>query len=116
MTISISVPNTLEDNLRREARRQHLSPEQLAVQILEDALADDDLPTLEEVVAKIKALPRRPQNIRPAVGSLRDLLASDSEDANFDLEAWQQEWMKVEEELRATTLADDTAEGFYPNP
>ena len=116
MTIMISVPSALEDNLLEAARRQHLSPEQLAVQILEDALAEDDLPTLEEVVAKIKALPRRPENIHPAVGSLRDLLAKDPEDAEFDLEAWQQEWAKVEEEMRAITLANDIAEGFYPLP
>ena len=77
MTIMISVPSALEDTLRKAARRQRLSPEQLAVQILEDALTADDLTTLEEVVARTKALPRRPENIRPAVGSLRDLLAGD---------------------------------------
>ena len=116
MTIMISVPTTLEDNLREAAHRQRVSPEQMAVQILEDALADDALPTLEGVVASIKALPRRPENIRPAIGSLRDLLAADPEDAEFDLEAWQHEWAKVEEEMRAITLANDIAEGFYPLP
>ena len=116
MTIMISVPRSLEDNLREAARRQRVSPEQLAVQILEEALVDNELPTLEEVVAKIKALPRRPENLRPAVGSLRDLLAADSEDAEFDLEAWQREWAKVEEEMRATTHNDDITEGFYSRP
>lgn len=57
-------------------------------------------PSLEEVVAQIKALPFKSENIREATGSLRELLASDPEDAEFDLDAWTQEWARVEEERK----------------
>lgn len=112
MTLLIDLPKSTEENLRDAARRQHLSPEQLAALILEDALAPDPFPTLEEVVAKIKALPTKPENVRPATGSLLDLLASDPEEVDFDLEGWQQEWDKVEAEMKAIERENSLAEGF----
>lgn len=54
-------------------------------------------PPLEEVVAQIEALPYKPENVREPTGSLRELLASDPEDAEIDLEAWTQEWAMAEE-------------------
>jgi hypothetical protein len=116
MTLLIDLPKSTEENLREAARKQRLSPERLAAQILEDALAPDPFPTLEEVVAKIKALPTKPENVRPAVGSLQELLASDPEDAEFDLESWQEEWDRVEAEMKAITRANSIAEGFDPLP
>lgn len=112
MTLLIDLPKSTEKNLREAARRQQLSPERLAAQILEDALAPDPFPTLEEVVAKIKALPIKPENVRLATGSLGDLLASDPEDVEFDLEGWQQEWDKVEAEMKAMGRINRLAEGF----
>lgn len=112
MTLLIDLPKSTEKNLREAARRQQLSPERLAAQILEDALAPDPFPTLEEVVAKIKALPIKPENVRLATGSLGDLLASDPEDVEFDLEGWQQEWDKVEAEMKTMGRINRLAEGF----
>lgn len=116
MTIVVTLPTSVEDSLRRAARLQSIAPEHLAAQILEDAFVDEAFPTLEEVVAKIKALPFKPENIRPAVGSLKEVLESTPHDPDFDLETWQREWDKVEEEMRAVTRANSIAEGFDPLP
>lgn len=101
MTISIQLSDTLEKKLRRAARQQRLSPEKLAAQILEEALVVEISPNLEEVIAKIKALPPNPNAIRPAVGSLKEALESAPEDPNFNLEEWQMQWAAVEEEMKA---------------
>ncbi len=112
MTLLISLPKTTERDLMEAARKQKTTPEALAAQILTEALAPDPFPTLEEVVAKIKALPVKPENIRAATGSLQEHLEADPEDPEFDLEAWQREWEKIEEEMKATTRENSIAEGF----
>jgi hypothetical protein len=57
--------------------------------LLSNALADEseDYPTLEEVVARIRATPPNPANIHPATESLADLLLNAPEDPDFDLES-----------------------------
>lgn len=116
MTLMIQLSETVAGNLREAAARQQLKPEDLAAQLIENALDAYYFPSLEEVVAQIKALPFKPENIREANGSLRELLASDPDDAEFDLEAWQEEWARVEEEMKAITRENDIAEGFAPLP
>ncbi|MBP9501390.1 MAG: hypothetical protein KBF17_04435 [Candidatus Promineofilum sp.] len=106
MTISIQLSETLEKNLRRAARQRRLSPEKLAAQILEEALFVETSPNLEEVIAKIKALPPNPHAIRPAVGSLKEALEAAPEDPNFNLEKWQRQWAAVEEEMKAMDRVD----------
>jgi predicted DNA-binding protein len=59
----------------------------------------DDYPSLEEVVAKIRATPSDPSNIHPATQSLAELLAASPEDPSFDLEEWNREWAAVEAEV-----------------
>jgi predicted DNA-binding protein len=71
----------------------------------------DDYPSLEEIVAKIKATPSDPSNIHPATQSLAELLAASPEDPSFDLEEWNREWATVEAEMKAITRANDRAEG-----
>ena len=114
MTLLISLPKTTERDLMEAARKQKTTPEALAAQILTEALAPDPFPTLEEVVAKIKALPVKPENIRAATGSLQEHLEADPEDPEFDLEAWQRDWQKVEKEMKEISRANAIAEGFIP--
>ncbi len=114
MALMIQLSESVAENLREAAERQQLKPEDLAAQLIENALDAYYFPTLEEVVAQIKALPYKPENVREPIGSLREHLASDPEDAEFDLEAWTQEWARVEEEMKAITRANDIAEGFEP--
>lgn len=118
MTMTITLPDQLAVKLQAEARQQHLSPDELALNILADALKledeADEYPTLEEVVAKIKATPPNPANIHPATQSLADLLRDAPHDPDFDLETWNREWAKVEAEMKAITRADNIAEGRIP--
>ena len=116
MTLLITLPKTTEASLREAAERRKIAPETLAAQILEEALVPDPFPTLEEVVAKIKALPRDPDNIRPATASLRELLENAPEDPDFDLVRWQEEWDRVEAEMKAIERADSIADGIDPLP
>lgn len=118
MTLMIHLPNTVADTLRKAAKRRKLSPEALAVQIIEEALIPEELPTLgeslrdntlpslEEIVAKIQALPRDPRNIRPATASLQELLENAPEDPEFDLDEWQRQWELVEQEMKEIERAD----------
>lgn len=64
-----------------------------------------------DIVAKIQAVPLDPQDLRPAQGSLADVLRQTPSGTEFELDAWNQQWSAVEEELRTMTQADDRAEG-----
>ena len=114
MMITIELPVFVEENLREAASLQRVSPEKLAAQILEDAFQPKVFQTLEQVVEHAKRLPRDPNNIRPATASLKELLENAPVDPDFDLEKWQQEWAKVEEEMKAISRANSIAEGFTP--
>ena len=115
MSVTITIPADLEPQLRRAADAQHRTAEEVALDILRDGLRDEsdsgnDL-DLEGVVAAIRALPPNPLALRPGRGSLLEVLTDEPTDEPFDLAAWQREWAAVEEEMAATTRADDRAEG-----
>ena len=76
-------------------------------------LASCATPTPETVVAKIKATPPNPQNIRPARGSLADALRDGPDEPHFNLTRWNQKWAGVEAEMKAMTRANDIAEDRY---
>jgi len=77
---------------------------------------DDDGPTLEEVMAKIKATPPNPAAIHHATGSLAEYLAKTNLiDPDFDVEAWNRDWARVEAEMKARDRANDIAEGLWPS-
>lgn len=111
MTLLIRVPDRMAHNLRKAAKRQHLSAEVFALRILEKALEPEPELSVEEVVAKIKALPRKAENVRPARGSLVAYLQNAPQDPEFNLEVWQKEWAKVEAEMKSVSRANDEAEG-----
>jgi plasmid stability protein len=93
MAITITLPDEIEIQLQRKAQGQHLSVEELALEILGHALeTEEPFPTPEEVVAKIQATPPNPHNIRPAGGSLAGALRNAPDDPDFDLVAWNREW------------------------
>lgn len=135
MTLTITLPEKIAEQLQRKAKERHLSAVEVAIDLLENALdeqadfhpalangktliaaTDDEVetisPTPEEVVAKIKALgPSDPRNIRPATGSLAQALRSIPSDPDFDFEEWNRQWAEVEAEMKAITRANDIAEG-----
>jgi len=76
-------------------------------------LEDDEGPTLEEVMAKIKATPPSPTAFHPATESLLDYLLAVPDDPDFDVEAWNRDWARVEAEMKARDKANDIAEGQW---
>lgn len=74
----------------------------------------DDQPSLEEVVASIRAMPPNPNAVHPAQESLLDYLQSlpdDVVDPSFDAESWDKAWANVEAMLKATDQAKEIIEG-----
>lgn len=122
MPTTITLPDTLTNQLQARAERREQTLDELVTEMLEEVLSQDtrfvaDLdededpwPSLEEVVARIKALPRDPNNIQPATEDLVDLLDV-PHDPNFDSKAWDDQWALIEEEIEALDRADDIAEG-----
>jgi plasmid stability protein len=114
MSVTVTLPDQLADTLKSRAKSHHLSLEEMVLGILSqisEPLAEDDFPTLEEVVREIQATPPNPQNIHPATQSLAELLANAPEDPDFDLDSWNRDWAGVEAELKAITLNNNIAEG-----
>ena len=112
MAVTIILPDELETQLQRKAQVQQLSVEELALEILGQALeTEKPFPSPEEVVTKIQATPPNPHSIRPADGSLAEALRNAPNDPNFDLAAWNREWAAIEAEMQAITRANAMAEG-----
>lgn len=121
MEITLTLPDVLATKLQTEARAQRRSTEEVAVELLDQALdaesepPDYIPPTLEEVVARIRATPPNPQMVRLPNGSLGEYLAASiaAEDPNepFDEAEWNRQWAAVEAEMKAITRANDLAEG-----
>ena len=112
MTLTITLPDRIEQQLEQVATVHQLSVEEVAISLLDGALmADLRGPSPEEVVARIRSLPPSPQGVRPASGSLGDALRAVPGNPDFDLTAWQAEWAAVETEMKRITHANDLAEG-----
>jgi hypothetical protein len=117
MTLTISLPDEVQVKLEKRANAVKWSVEKMATHLLDEALSSiDGKPgetelTPEDVVARILTLPPKPQNIRPAVGSLSDALRESKPDYSFDLEEWKRNWAAVEAEMKATEEGNAVAEG-----
>jgi len=102
MALTITLPDELVEQLQAAAEEQQLSVEETAAVILRYALRREDFfPTPEQVVAKIKALPKNPNAIRRAEGSLVEALRNAPHDPDFNLEEWNRAWTKIEAEIEA---------------
>lgn len=125
MTTTIALPDPLFEQLERRAIEQQRSVEALAIEYTAAALteeaapstidipAPEDDPELLALVARIKAMPKDPQNIIPAKGNLAEVLrALESADAEVDIEAESADLRRAEEELNAINQADAHAEGY----
>lgn len=101
MSVTITLPPELETQLQRKAQAQNRLVEELALDLLTEALeVEEDFPTPEQVVARIQATPPNPHSIRPASGSLAEALRDAPNDPNFDLVLWEREWAAVEAEIQ----------------
>lgn len=126
MTVTITFPKLLSNRLKQEAKRLQVPVDELATNLLSEALLneptdlpvlaeDEDLPSLEEIVATIKQLPRDPESFHPGEKAndpeyLAWLLANPPKDT-LTFEEWEQFWLQFEQELKAIDRADDIREG-----
>lgn len=112
MAMTITLPDALTVQLQEKADADRLSAEEVALDILRDALAqEEDFLTPEEVVKRIQASAPLARSIRSANGSLAEALQNAPEDPHFDLDSWQKAWAEVEAEMKVRTQADTHAEG-----
>jgi hypothetical protein len=112
MTITINLPKKIQSELEQKAKAKKISIEEYAAEILSESIENEhDFPSVDEVVDRIRSTPPNPKNVREATRSITDVLHLIKDDPNFDLEAWQKEWDKVEEEMKAIELSDDISEG-----
>lgn len=121
MEITLTLPDVLAAKLQTEAMSRRRSTEEVALELLDQALdaepetPDYTPPTLEEVVARIRATPPNPEMVRPPKGSLGEYLAAsiaaEDPDEPFDEAEWNRQWAAVEAEMKAVTRANDLAEG-----
>ncbi|MFN8486304.1 MAG: type II toxin-antitoxin system Phd/YefM family antitoxin [Caldilineaceae bacterium] len=99
-----------------EARTQMATDDDLALEQAQSAetlqQSQNNLSSLEELVAEIRRMGPNPNNITPGSGRLAEKLAHPLTeiDPTFDLEEWTREWDRIEAEMntdptptRATT-------------
>lgn len=112
MSITITLPDEVHSQLQRAAEVQRRSVEEIVADILSSAMHNDsELPTPEEVVARIRAGHPNPDALRAATTSLAEALRSAPQAPDFDLGQWERGWAAVEAEISATTRTNDVAEG-----
>jgi predicted DNA-binding protein len=129
-TLTIHLPDMLQQRAEEIAAQRGSTIGDLLLELLEEYLENvkdmpgtsdvsdtsreneqNGYPSLEEVVAKIKATPPNPASFHPATQPLAELLANSPDDPSFDEEAWNRDWAAVEAEIKAITRANDHAEG-----
>ena len=108
MTLSISLSPNLEAKLKRQAQQRKMQPEQLAHDLLEIALYENDLdlPAMEELVQQIRSLPKNDNLVSLPKALLGKALKSGPTNPDFDLEEWEAEWARAEKELKQLKRKD----------
>lgn len=128
MTVTVTLSERLSEHLQAHADKFHLSLDALVEKLLVDALpvvetngfhlspADDDLPSLEEVIAKIKATGPNPDAIERGdkVGDMayiQSLLDNPPTDT-LTVAEWEEYWPAFEQELKELDQARAVAKGL----
>ena len=130
MTTSVKLSAPVAERLQTQAAKVHLPLDTLVERMLIDSLpvyetngfhatadqlADDDSPTLEEIVAMIKATPPNPNAIHPATKTAAELIAELEADppeaSDITPDEWDRLWAAFEAELKAADYADALSEG-----
>lgn len=78
------------------------------------SLADEpkNLSLLEQIVTEIRATPQNPANVQSASAMLTKHLANAPHefDPSFNVAAWNEEWDRLEEEMKTLEMAEELAE------
>jgi hypothetical protein len=111
MTIMIALPEPLTHLLEQKATQLHLSVDQLAAQLLSEALQDEliefgENESIEKIVAGIKGLPHEPKYFQSMERAhqleyINWLLANPPLDT-ATVEEWEHLWPQIEQEIEET--------------
>ena len=112
MPTTVTLPDDLTEKLRERASTQNQSLDEFVAASLQQFLEDqEDWPSPEEVVARIRATPPDPSAFHPATESLLDYLRATRKSPPENLADWDREWDKIEAEMKSITKANDQTEG-----
>lgn len=130
MTTSVKLSAPVAERLQTQADKVHQPLDALVEQMLIDSLpvyetngfhattdapVDDDFPTLEEIVAMIKATPPNPNAVhlptKTAAELIAELEADPPEPSDITPAEWDRLWAAFEAELKAADYADALSEG-----
>ena len=113
MATTIYIPDELSHKVQEQAALYRLSMQDFVLQVLADSVGEehDHWPSLDEVVAEIRATPPDPSSIHPPQASLYELLAAVPNEPKIDAEAWNRRWAAIEDAMEARDRADDRREG-----
>jgi hypothetical protein len=113
MATTVVLPDELIERLRRTARLRRVPLDALVVDLLSEAISDQDdrraYWLLDDVVARIRETPRNPAGYQPPLAALSEVTVT--VDPSFDLEIWTRQWQQVETELDALDRQDDVTQG-----
>ena len=128
MSLTITLPKKIAEQIQRKADEGQLSVEEVAITLLQNALnqesdrqdhlssrqelvieGDDNSLTPEEIVARLKALELSDVS-DSRTGSSATTLRNIPCDPAFNLAAWDRQWAEIEAELKAMPSENDTTE------
>lgn len=109
MTLTISLPAEVQVKLKKRADAFKWSEEQMASHLL-DTVLNASLPSLDEIIERVRNLPPSLENRSTSSISLAEALRNAPEDPDFDLAEWTAQWQAVEAEMRAIERADAIAD------
>lgn len=112
MPTTVTLPDELTARLRERASDQNQSLDEFVAASLQQFLEDqEDWPSLEEVVARIRSTPPDPSAFHPATESLLDYLRATRAAPAENLAEWDREWERAENEMKSIARSNDLAEG-----
>ncbi len=113
MSTMITLPDDVARKLQTEANRHKMPIEDLISDLLANCpgAGPEDGPSLDQVVANIKAMQPNPALYHPATESLAERLAGAADEPELDVESWNREWARIEAEAKAVSRANDLTEG-----
>lgn len=128
MEITFTLPDAMIVRLEEQAEQLKVSLDDLAWKFFNDGLIaesvattpapsddSDGLPSLDEVVARIQAIPPSPSAVVAPTKTLAEVVAyweaHPADETDLAPAEWDRLWAAFEEELKVVDRADDLAEG-----
>lgn len=109
MTLTISLSDETQRKLKKRADAFKWSEEQMASHLI-DTVLNASLPSLDEIIERVRNLPPSLENRPTSNLALAEALRNGPEDPDFNLAEWTAQWQAVEAEMKAIERADAIAD------